>query len=212
MVRALVLAIALLCAAAATPALAHPHVWVTIRSQILYAPDGTVTGVRHAWTFDDMFSAFATQGIAQQTKGQFTREELASLAKVNVTSLREYGFFTYAKADGKSFVFEEPKDYWLDYKDAALTLNFVLPAKQPAKAKQLEIEIYDETFFVAFELAPKEAATLATAPQGCAVMTRAPQEMSAEQSKRLSELDATTPNVNDRLDDSFANRILVTCP
>jgi hypothetical protein len=36
--------------------------------------------------------------------------------------------------------------------------------------------------------------------------------MSAEQSKRLSELDATTPNVNDRLDDSFANRILVTCP
>ncbi|MGN6461469.1 MAG: DUF1007 family protein, partial [Pseudolabrys sp.] len=171
MVRALVLAIALFCAVPATDALAHPHVWVTIRSQILYAPDGTVTGVRHAWTFDDMFSAFATQGLPQQTKGQFTREELASLAKVNVTSLREYGFFTYAKADGKAFVFEEPKDYWLDYKDAALTLNFVLPAKQPVKAKQLEIEVYDETFFVAFELAPKDSASLAAAPQGCAVTT-----------------------------------------
>ena len=84
MVRTLVLAIALLCAAAATPALAHPHVWVTIRSQILYAPDGTVTGVRHAWTFDDMFSAFATQGTAQQTKGQFPREELASLGPPQV--------------------------------------------------------------------------------------------------------------------------------
>jgi len=56
---------------------AHPHVWVTMTEELLYAPDGSVTGVRHAWTFDDMFSAFATQGIEQKTKGTFTREELA---------------------------------------------------------------------------------------------------------------------------------------
>ena len=48
---------------AAGPARAHPHVWVTTQSEILFAPDGSVTGVRHAWTFDDMFSVFATQGI-----------------------------------------------------------------------------------------------------------------------------------------------------
>src|SRR5262249_10865388 len=35
---------------------AHPHVWVTMKSEIVYAADGTATGVRHAWTFDDMFS------------------------------------------------------------------------------------------------------------------------------------------------------------
>jgi ABC-type uncharacterized transport system substrate-binding protein len=63
---------------------AHPHVWVTMTEELLYAADGTVTGVRHAWTFDDMFSAFATQGLEQKTKGTFTREELAPLAKVNV--------------------------------------------------------------------------------------------------------------------------------
>jgi ABC-type uncharacterized transport system substrate-binding protein len=38
---------------------AHPHVWVTVKSELVYAPDGTVTGVRHAWTFDDMFSVVA---------------------------------------------------------------------------------------------------------------------------------------------------------
>src|SRR5205823_13012809 len=42
---------------------AHPHVWVTVSSELIYAPDGAVTGVRHAWAFDDMFSVFATQGI-----------------------------------------------------------------------------------------------------------------------------------------------------
>ena len=47
---------------------AHPHVWVTMTEELVYAPDGSVTGVRHAWTFDDMFSAFATQGMEQKPK------------------------------------------------------------------------------------------------------------------------------------------------
>ena len=42
---------------------AHPHVWVTMKSELVYGADGSATGVRHAWTFDDMFSTFATQGL-----------------------------------------------------------------------------------------------------------------------------------------------------
>ena len=69
MFRRIVFLIAgLACLVASTPrAQAHPHVWVTMTSELLYAPDGSVTGVRHAWTFDDMFSAFATQGLEQKT-------------------------------------------------------------------------------------------------------------------------------------------------
>src|SRR5262244_3787757 len=113
-----------MCALAACAALviataaahAHPHIWVTVKSELVYAPDGTVTGVRHAWTFDDMFSVFATQGIESKTKGEFTREELAPLAEVNVTSLKEYDFFTYAKANGKKIEFDEPPaGYYLDF-------------------------------------------------------------------------------------------------
>ena len=87
---------------AAGAASAHPHVWVTMKSELVYSPDGSVTGIRHAWTFDDMFSVFATQGIEAKKRGEFTREELAPLAEVNVTSLKEYDFFTHAMADGKA--------------------------------------------------------------------------------------------------------------
>ena len=38
----------------ATDAQAHPHVWVTMTTELVYAPDGSATAVRHAWTFDDM--------------------------------------------------------------------------------------------------------------------------------------------------------------
>jgi ABC-type uncharacterized transport system substrate-binding protein len=99
--------------AAASPALAHPHVWVTVKSEVVYAPDGTFKGVRHSWTFDDMFSAFATQGIESKEKGKFTREELAPLAEVNVTSLKEFDFFTYAKVDGAKVPFTDPVEYRL---------------------------------------------------------------------------------------------------
>jgi ABC-type uncharacterized transport system substrate-binding protein len=117
------------------PASAHPHVWVTAKSEVVYAPDGSVTGVRHAWTFDDMFSTFALQGIQPKQKGVYSREDLAPLAEVNITSLKEFDYFTHAKADGKKATFTDPVDYWLEYQDSVLTLHFTLPLKAPANCK-----------------------------------------------------------------------------
>ena len=72
-----------------------------MKTELVYAPDGSVTGMRQHWAFDDMFSAFAMQGLESKEKGKFTREELAPLAKVNIESLKEFDYFTYATADGK---------------------------------------------------------------------------------------------------------------
>src|SRR5215510_540964 len=161
------LLLASLCVAAGGRAEGPPHVWVTMKSEVVYAADGSVTGVRHAWTFDDMFSAFATQGLDAKKKGEFTREELAPLAEVNVTSLKEFDFFTHAKADGKKMTFAEPTDYYLEYKDNVLTLNFTLPLKTPAKSKSLQLDIYDPTYFVDFSFAEKEPVALKGAPATC---------------------------------------------
>src|SRR6187551_867365 len=141
-----ILFVALLSLAASSLVQAHPHVWVTMQTELVYAPDGSITGIRHAWSFDDMFSTFATQGMESKEKGKFTREELAPLAKVNVESLKEFDYFTYATADGKKVALTDPTaDYWLDYNDQVLTLNFPLPLKTPVKAKELKIDIYDPT-------------------------------------------------------------------
>src|SRR3954462_4970847 len=102
------LAFAALVLLLAGKAQAHPHVWVTMKSELVYAADGSATGVRHAWTFDDMFSTFATQGLESKEKGKFTREELAPLAQVNVESLKEFDYFTVARANGKKADFKPP--------------------------------------------------------------------------------------------------------
>lgn len=196
---------------------AHPHVWVTMTEELLYAPDGSVTGVRHAWTFDDMFSAFATEGIPQQNKGRFTREELAPLAKVNVESLKEYAYFTYAKADGKrqKDPFLEPMDYYLDYdpKETVLTLHFTLPFKTPVKAKSLEVDVYDPEFFIDFGFAEKDPVRLVSAPAQCAVSIEKPQDSNFPASKRLDQaFSSATSEANIGMGANFANKISVACP
>jgi ABC-type uncharacterized transport system substrate-binding protein len=194
---------------------AHPHVWVTVQSQLVYAPDGAVTGVRHAWTFDDMFSAFAVQGIEAKKKGEYTREELAPLAEVNVTSLKEYDFFTHGQADGKKIEFSEPPaGYYLEFnkKDAALTLHFVLPLKAPVKAKDLTLEIYDREYFVDFSFKDKEPAKLVGAPAQCKLTVGRPQEMGAALSQRLSQLGPDQRDPSLTIGAEFANKISVKCP
>jgi ABC-type uncharacterized transport system substrate-binding protein len=200
---------------AAGAASAHPHVWVTMHSELVYAPDGSVTGVRHAWTFDDMFSVFATQGIEAKKKGEFTREELAPLAEVNVGSLKEYDFFTYANANGKKVEFNEPPaGYYLEYnpKDTVLTLHFVLPLKAPVKAKDLTLEVYDREFFVDFSFAEKNPVKLVGAPAQCKLSVLNPQQMDAALSQQLSQLGPDQKNSSLTIGSEFANKIVVKCP
>ena len=162
---------------------AHPHVWITATSELIYAPDGAITGVRHAWTFDDMFSTYALQGIETKTKGVYSREELGSLAQTNVESLKEFGFFTFARADGKKEKFQEPTDYYLEYKDASLTLHFVLPLKTPVKPKELAVEVFDPAFFIDFKFADKNPVKLVGAPAACQMKFQRPNDGTANAQK-----------------------------
>lgn len=196
----------------AGPACAHPHVWVTARSEVVYAPDGSVTGVRHAWTFDDMFSAFAVQGIESKQKGVFSREDLAPLAEVNITSLKEFDYFTHAKADGKKAVFKDPIDYWLDYQDNVLTLHFTLPLKAPVKAKTLALEIYDPTWFVDFSFAEKQPVSLAGAPADCKISVQRPASSAPAQGQQLGEAFFNALTSSSNFGAQFANGAMVMCP
>ena len=196
----------------AAPAEAHPHVWIVAKSEVMYAPDGSITGMRHAWTFDEMFTTYALQGIATKTKGVYTREELAPLAQTNVESLKEFNFFTFAKADGKKTKFEEPVDYFLEHKDGALTLHFVLPLKAPLKAKALELEVFDPSYFVDFSLVEKDPVSLEKAPAGCQIALAKPQEMTKEMAQKLAEIPPDGKIPDNSYGAAFSNKISVKCP
>jgi ABC-type uncharacterized transport system substrate-binding protein len=203
---------ALFCLASLAGAAAHPHVFVDARTEIVYDGSGAITAVKHAWTFDDMFSAFAVQGLTQ-TDGSYTRETLAPIAKVNVESLAEFAYFTFGKANGSKLAFAEPTDYWLSFADKRLTLHFTLPLKQATPARNLAVEIYDPTFYVDFTFVTEDPVKLDGAPQGCKLTVRSSRAANqAATSQTLSESFFATLNAQSDYGARFANRAMVFCP
>ena len=194
----------------ARAAQAHPHVWITARSELIYAPDGSISGVRHAWTFDDMFSTYALQGLETKVKGVYSHEELAPLAQINVESLKEFGFYTFAKADGKKAKFDEPVDYFLEYDDGLLTLHFTLPLKMPVKAKALVLEVFDPEFFIDFKFADADPVRLVGAPGACQMKFQRRNDGTANANSLGEQGFASGGNSN--YGAMFANKILVECP
>ena len=200
-------------------ALAHPHVWVDSRSDILFNEAGTISGIRHAWTFDEMFSAYAIQGLDEDQDGTLTREELQPLAQVNVESLNEFDFFTYLGVIGVDEVyglFQEPVDYWLDYDGERLTLHFTLPLTEPFDPKQGEtaIEVYDPTFFVDFALAETDTAMLVDAPAGCGLEIERAQGFDPSTAGMLSQIPADVRDLPPEileLTEGNANTIRIRC-
>ena len=139
----------------AAPALAHPHVWVTAKEKILFGPGGKIIGFRHTWTFDEMYSAFAVQGLGKDGKPP-TKEELAPLAKTNVESLEDFQYFTAAKTGPKYYEFGDAARItrWRPTPSKIVTLRFTLPLKEPVSAKKpFTFMVYDPTYFVDIELA-----------------------------------------------------------
>lgn len=192
---------------------AHPHVWVAVRSEVVFAADGKIAGVRHAWEFDEMYSAYAVQGLGKNGKPP-TPEELAPLAQTNVESLAEFEFFTFAKQNSAKLAFKPPENVSLEANEKKIvTLRFFLPLANPVAAKKpFSFQVYDPTYFVAFDLEKKNPVTLAQAPAGCSLSLVEPAPLLATDNQKLSEAFFQNMSPGSDFGMKLATRAIVACP
>lgn len=196
-------------ALAPSVASAHPHVWVAVEATVAYE-GGNVKGLQQRWTFDDMYTAMAVQGLDKDGDGTYSREELADLAKINVEGIKQFDFFTHAKLGTEVRKFSDPIDYWLEYKQDVLTLHFTLPLEQPVAAQTpgFSFSIYDPTYFIAFDLAKETPVKLGEgAPQGCSLNVDSP--LGEADAKSLADAFAAELGPNDG--SALARTIRVEC-
>ncbi|SDR31813.1 DUF1007 family protein [Pseudovibrio sp. Tun.PSC04-5.I4] len=107
------------------PVAAHPHVFVQAHAELIFDDDGYLTHIRHTWLFDDLYTAYAIQGLDANKNGLFEESELTGLAAVNIQGLGEYGYFTFGDDTRTELDFSKPfepsmtmnaipfDDYWL---------------------------------------------------------------------------------------------------
>ncbi len=172
-------------------AFAHPHVLVSVKTVVVLDDAGEIAALKHAWRFDDAFSAFSTTGLDINKDGKLDKGELAALAQVNVESLQEYEFFTFLKkgSDRKSKEksgFGSVKDYFLAHDGTALTLHFTLPVeKNKVAVRDARLEVYDPSYFVAFDF---DKATPVTVEGGRLACTAKVSQPPASVTGRLSQM------------------------
>jgi ABC-type uncharacterized transport system substrate-binding protein len=195
----------------ASPASAHPHVWVTAKAEIVFAPDGKVTGVRHHWIFDEAYTAYVTQGLDKDGDSKLTPEELQGLADENAASLNEFDYFTVLKARGKPQAFDAPREARMSMDKTQVAMSFLLPLKAPvAPSGAVSIEIEDPTFFVYFSLTEGQAAvSLANAPQGCVTSIAKAKPLDATMQQILQDEGAIQTQ---DIGIEYSNRAIIACP
>lgn len=170
------------------PATAHPHVWVTVETTVLYA-NGAFTGLQHRWTFDEFYTAMAIEGLDKNNDGVYDRGELAELAKVNIDGLKEFAYFTYPVLDGQDVKLGEVKDYWAEHKDGALSLVFTVLFAQPVpeNAKGFAYVVQDPEFYIAFLPAKTDPVKFAEGtPNSCRAQIGNP-KTSGDEADRLAK-------------------------
>ena len=197
---------------------AHPHVWVTVQSELVM--DGQkIKEIRHQWTFDEAFSAFASQGLDENEDGKLTREELQPLAQVNVESLSEYDYFSdlYEKGspDTGKTAFGEPRDYWLSVSGDQLVLHFTLPVEAEIDTrKEAVLDVYDPSFFVDFAFADKAPAKLVNAPGNCHARIERPKGLDDDVASKLAAIPADQREIPSdlmRFTVAMANQVYLKC-
>jgi ABC-type uncharacterized transport system substrate-binding protein len=197
----------------AAPASAHPHVWITVKSHIAFTPDGKVAAVVHDWVFDEMYSSFATQGLAKPGD-LVTREQFAPLARENAGSLADIGYFTTLKIGGKSVDFGSVTDYWMEERpDYLVHFHVTLPLKTPTPpAKFLTLRVADPEYFIDFEFDDEDPVTLLSPPSGCSASVAKPKPLEASDKAKLSESFFTNLSPGTNFGFKMASSAVVACP
>jgi len=180
---------------------------------VIFDAGGKVAAIRHVWVFDDMYSAFATQGLGKDG-APLTPEDLAPLAKTNVESLVDFDYFTRARAGNAKIAFATPIDYGLvENEQKRVVLTFTLPLKSPASAATaFTFQVYDPSYFVAFSLDRQDPVDLVNAPPGCTAKVLGSDPLSQSESQKLSESFFSGLSPGDDFGIRLASRVIVACP
>ena len=162
-------------AAAAAPASAHPHVWIEMRSDVVFDDKGQITAMNLMWTFDDAYAQMAIDGLDTNGDGVYSPSELDPLTKENIASLKDYGFFTVMRYNGQKQVLGEVTEFGQIWSNDKLQLHMRVPLKTPVDPTKGDFvaKVYDPDFFIAMDYAKDDPVTvIGNMPKNCQLVVK----------------------------------------
>jgi ABC-type uncharacterized transport system substrate-binding protein len=192
-------------AATVSPAAAHPHVWIEMRSDVVFNDQGLITAMNLMWTFDDGYAQMALDGLDTNRDGVYSPSELDPLTKENIASLKDYGFFTVMRYNGAKQALGEVTEFGQIYSNDKLQLHLQVPLATPVDPTKGEFvaKVYDPDFFIAMDYAKDEPVTVIGAmPKTCQLVVK-PVATDAEIEETRAMLATKGPEWKPENDEDF---------
>ena len=197
-------------------ALAHPHIFVEARLEVVAGPDGSIQELRNVWRFDEMFSASVVMDFDKNSNAELDPDELAEVGKTVLDSLEEFSYYTTITEDGRTVKVRKPDVINVDYKDGQLLMFFAVKPSEPmplTKGNKLSFGIYDPTLYTSIDFpSDNELVTEGDAFKSCTqkVVRPNPDEVIAENRATLTDAFFNDPT-GTTMSKLFATRIDVEC-
>ncbi|CAN5474418.1 DUF1007 family protein [soil metagenome] len=198
-------------------AAAHPHVWIDMRSDVVYDDAGKVAAINLDWSFDDAYAQMALDGLDTNGDGVYSQAELDPLTKENIASLKDYGYFVVPRVNGKQVPIGEVTEYGQIYTGSKLELHMQVPLSKPVDPKtvQFSYKVYDPEFFIAIDYVKDEpVGVVGNQPPNCAPELH--QVVIDEKLDQTKQMLATKgvewkPPDDEDFGGQFASPVLVAC-
>ncbi|KMO39096.1 hypothetical protein VQ02_10640 [Methylobacterium variabile] len=208
-----VLAAAVMLCGGAGAALAHPHVWVQARAELVLDGKRNLVAIRESWTFDPEYSAFAVLNLDSKRDGVPDQGKLDELAAQRLEAMAETAFFTQGKLNGRPLALKGGPSPKASFSDGRLTLDFTLVPQGPAgPVRTLVVSFDDPDFYVAFGFPAGEPVRLSGTAE-CVLKLSRPARQAREGEQLIPDEEATgTPGAAAAAAADYTGRLLVACP
>ena len=139
--------------------IAHPHVFIVQRLEIVFDNHG-LAGFGVEWRFDEMFGNMIAMDYDQNQNGIMEPAEVVAVKEKAFSYIAEYDYFIFVKIDGQSFKIKWISNFNAVLKNGKLSYHFFVPCHVKARElfKHIVIAVYDPTYYTAIFFAQKRPA------------------------------------------------------
>ncbi|WP_255331021.1 DUF1007 family protein [Paracoccus albicereus] len=150
------ISVTLLAVAAASPAAAHPHVFIDTAFDLIFDDAGLLTGVQVEWTYDELYSLLLVEEneLDQDSDGIPEPQRLNAFAGGDVDWAAGFPGDFSVTVDGLDQALAPPADHSADWRDGRYVTTHVMTLSDPVSpdGKVVVARSYDPTYFVAYDV------------------------------------------------------------
>jgi ABC-type uncharacterized transport system substrate-binding protein len=131
----------------------HPHVRISV-DLVVIVENGAVQRLKHRWTFDETFRQSNFEEYDTNRNGTLEPDELVPFQKLSIETLKRFDSFTVVWNGTERIALKEPVLVTFDMQAAKPMYAFDVTLSKPVPATDAGVilDIYDPTYFSAFDI------------------------------------------------------------